>query len=289
MERLVCLAALLSVAFAASGSFNYTHQDTWGGTCNTGGRRQSPIDIATSSTVDNDELLDLMLSLWNEQRDGVFYNTGTGVKFAPNAGQSVATTTNHLGVYEVLQFHVHWGATDKVGSEHLVDSTPASAEIHFVHGKRGDASGGTAGEAFAVVGVMAVANDSAISGVWSDLNVEEVQGSGGEFNTTVRYSDLLPSDLSYYQYPGSLTTPDCSEVVQWFLLSETVSVPRAYLEQLREVEQNEKGEPLTTNYRDTQDLAGRQVALHTESGGARLSPVLSITLLSVLLLVFVLL
>ncbi|CAI8037289.1 Carbonic anhydrase 2 [Geodia barretti] len=142
---------------------------------------------------------------------------------------------------------------------------------------------------------MAVANDSeAIAGVWSALNVEEVQGTGGEFNTTVNFYDLLPSGRSYYYYEGSLTTPNCSEVVQWFLLEETISIPSAYLAQLREVEENEEGDRLTFNYRSTQDLAGRQVSRYPASPSPSPSPSPSsgvgllptISLLSMLLLAF---
>ncbi|CAI8044532.1 Carbonic anhydrase 1 [Geodia barretti] len=91
-------------------------------------------------------------------------------------------------------------------------------------------------------------------------------GVGQRLNTTVNFYDLLPSDRSYYYYEGSLTTPNCSEVVQWFLLKETISIPSAYLAQLREVEENEEGDRLTFNYRNTQDLAGRQVSRYPASG-----------------------
>ena len=283
MERFLYLAAVLTVGLAATGSFEYSNQTAWGGSCNLEtSMRQSPVAITSDNAVDNDQLLTLELSLWNKERYGMFYNTGTSVKFTPDSDEPSASTTNHLGTYDVLQFHMHWGATDNVGSEHVVDGTPASAEIHFVHQKQGDTTG-TQGDSFAVVGVMAVANDSeAIAGVWNALNVEEVQGTGGEFNTTVNFYDLLPSDRSYYYYEGSLTTPNCDEVVQWFLLKETISIPSAYLAQLREVAENKEGDRLTFNYRNTQDLADRQVSRYPASGGVRLLP--TITLLSVMLL-----
>jgi carbonic anhydrase len=281
MQRLILLAAFVAVASAATGPFDYDHQDTWGGFCQTG-TRQSPIAVDSETTVDNDKLLDLVLSGWSEERDGVFANTGTSVKFTPDADETVATTTNHLGVYETLQFHMHWGRNDGQGSEHVVDDAPASAEIHFVLKKRGDTSGDQ-GDLYAVVGVMAVADDDAeISGVWRALSVKDVQGHGNSVSTAVRYSDLLPSDLSYYFYEGSLTTPNCDEVVQWFLLRETISIPKRYLKKLRKVEKNNAGDYLTYNYRNTQDLKGREVALHGGSEGLR--PLLPVTLLLLVVL-----
>ena len=70
-----------------------------------------------------------------------------------------------------------------------------------------------------------------ISGVWSALNATGLQAQfQAEIRSTVRYSDLLPDELDYYYYEGSLTTPGCSEVVQWFLLKQTIEIPTAYLE-----------------------------------------------------------
>ena len=41
---------------------------------------------------------------------------------------------------------------------------------------------------------------------------------------TVMASDLLPADKSYYRYNGSLTTPPCSEGVQWLLMKNPVEL-----------------------------------------------------------------
>ena len=67
-------------------------------------------------------------------------------------------------------------------------------------------------------------------------------------------ADLLPKNLDYYFYEGSLTTPDCDEIVQWFVLKQTISVPAAYLVQLRNIEMDEAGNSLTFNFCAPQDL-----------------------------------
>ena len=287
MECFILLVAFLTVASADTGTFNYLDQNAWSNisaVCGDG-TRQSPIDIVSADVIDNDELLDLVLEGWTEEREGLFFNKGTNVEFEPNVDESVPTTINHQGTYQVLQFHIHWGQNSAEGSEHVVDGVPASAEIHFVHSLVGDPNNGLAGNSFAVVGVQAVANsDMEISGVWSALNVTGVQAFEAEIDATVRYSDLLPDELDYYYYEGSLTTPACSEVVQWFLLKQTIEIPTAYLEQLRQVERNDGGDLLTFNYRDTQSLNNRTVSQRGGADGLR--PLLSVTALSLLLLMF---
>lgn len=264
---LLTLASLVGLNSAAGDfEFDYANQTAWGdipdSVC-TIGRRQSPIDIITKR--DGDDLISLKLFGWNLEREGIFKNSrGRTVLFMPNGDEPNATTENHQGTYFIQQFHMHWGARDNVGSEHRIDGRQVAAEIHFVH--RMTSGPADEGNSFAVVGVMAVADDNAeLAGIWSSLNVSAVQEYDASTDATVRYADLLPDDLSYYYYEGSLTTPLCSEVVQWFLLKEPIRIPSAFLEELRMVERSSGGEPLLNNYRDTQPLNGRSVATYNSA------------------------
>ena len=45
----------------------------------------------------------------------------------------------------------------------------------------------------------------------------------------INAADLLPADLSYYSYVGSLTTPPCSEDVRWYVLADPVEVSPAQI------------------------------------------------------------
>lgn len=265
MEKLLLLVAVVNVASAAVGTFGYADQEAWGGVCGSG-KRQSPIDIPSAAVKNGDDLIDLDLVGWEKERKGVFKNTGTSVKFTPDGSESSASMKNHKGTYQLIQFHFHWGDADNNGSEHLFDGKATSAEIHFVHLKRGEPANSTAGDAYAVVGVMAVVDkDAKLTGVWDELNVADIQGFNEHINTAVRYRDLLPVNRSYVYYEGSLTTPNCSELVQWFVLQDTIPIPQAYLELLRTIDTKGGGQ-LTFNFREIQALNGRTVLQYTSSG-----------------------
>ena len=256
-------------------SWNYTDQEFWKiveeWDCD--GQRQSPINIDTSMLVTSSELIDLTLTNFDQLYDGNFTNTGHSVQFIPNAESTNPTFQNHRGTYTLLQFHFHWGSTSDEGSEHRVNGTAFSGELHFV--TRKTTGNDTAGDAFAVLGVLLVSDPSMSTGSYMELldNIPQTDGNTSSVNG-VRPSDLLPNSLSYYYYEGSLTTPACSEVVQWFLLRTPVNVPSEFLESLRDNVEGEDEEVLDMNFRMTQPLNGRQVMIQTDDrdgGASRLS------------------
>jgi len=80
----------------------------------------------------------------------------------------------------------------------------------------------------------------------------------------------LPSNRDFYYYEGSLTTPPCSEVVQWFVLKQPIQIPASYISTLRKVEEDEHGTLLTHNVRDEQPLNGR-IVMQTPIGKTTVS------------------
>jgi carbonic anhydrase len=123
--------------------------------------------------------------------------------------------------YQLLQGHFH------DPSEHHIDGVSYAMELHLVHK---DSEG-----KLLVIGVLAQEGgehkELARAGAWVKKQVghrmvqagEEVTGSDQLFDLM----KVLPKDLKhFYAYGGSLTTPPCTEGVQWIVLKEPIELSK---------------------------------------------------------------
>ena len=264
--------------FAEEDGFSYDAQNLWPGFCvsnNTG--RQSPINVVSGDVAVNEDLIELELSGYGDAIGGTFINTGITQEFDPSDEEAIRTLRNHLGTYELVNVHIHWSNANGAGSEHQFDGSQYDAEIHFVHrqlavssaeGPGSEDVDATAGDFISVLAVFANAVNDNISGIWEQLPVQP--GVDASIDVPeILLTDLLPQNRNYYQYSGSLTTPNCNEIVQWFLFTTPIDIPQDYLDALRTVD-GTTDVPLDTNIRDAQDLNSRMV-YSMESGGTILT------------------
>lgn len=156
---------------------------------------------------------------------------------------------------------MRWGKYDGEGSEHRVDGCANEVEIQFVHTLQG-ATDPTESNYYAVIAALAEVDDvnPELEGPWSLLNPEAVR----EYNskTSIRgliLNQILPFIKDFWIYEGSLTTPPCTETVDWYVLNGIVQIPRQFVDQLRLVESNSDGELVERNYRNLQDMGTRVV------------------------------
>jgi carbonic anhydrase len=137
---------------------------------------------------------------------------------------------NH--VYELLQFHFHWGAEDHQGSEHRIDNRAFPLEMHMVFWNVKYSSVSEAMQHHDGVTVMAVlfevaSQDNANFLFLHTLSyIQKAQESAFALSQT-SLRDLLPSNVgAYFVLHGSLTTPPCSESVTWIIFKEPIAISR---------------------------------------------------------------
>ncbi len=170
-------------------------------TCETGSK-QSPINIHAPQHSNAQETLVF------EYRPTRIYIANNGhtiqVDYKSNSMLHVNDRTYHL-----RQFHFH------DPSEHEIEGISYPMELHLVHqNSKGH---------IVVVSVfleLGTAN-SWIASIW-----DWMPKTASEKLTplSMNVADILPAHTHHYMYKGSLTTPPCTEGVEWILLKESVRI-----------------------------------------------------------------
>jgi carbonic anhydrase len=138
--------------------------------------------------------------------------------------------------YDLLQFHFH-----RPSEEHI-NGKPSAMVIHFVHKNE-------SGE-LAVLGVLLQEGNEnpGIKTLWSHAPTKEgpeVAPDNVAFNPT----NLLPREMEFYHYDGSLTTPPCTEKVKFYILKTQVNIGKEQITQF----------PFKMNARPVQPLNERKI------------------------------
>ena len=195
----VFAALLLSIERSNSQTgFSYDRQDLWNLPT---AMRLTPIDIITRDIQRNSSLMELEFNdVWTATLDGTFSNNGLTPRFVASTG-GTATVRNHLGSYDLLNFHLHWGRENDQGTGHRINGEEFGLEFHFVTLLQGEGLvnlGNTSrGDLISVISVLAEVDDIAeISGVWEKLNISAIIGAGNSTAVTgLSYPSVLPENI----------------------------------------------------------------------------------------------
>ena len=178
------------------------------------GLEQSPVDIPADTPIYPDDV-----GYAYAETAVNIVNNGHAIQVNYDEGSTAVIDGSE---YALQQFHFH------SLSEHTLAGGNKDMEMHLVHA---DANGNNA-----VISVMLVegAENPAFASVWDNMPAEEGDPVTIE-GAYVNVSDLLPADRSYYRYSGSLTTPPCTEGVNWHVLATPVELSADQLAQFRAI------------------------------------------------------
>lgn len=130
-----------------------------------------------------------------------------------DGGMSLTFYDGSMSSFVPAQFHIH------APSEHTFDGVSRDLELHFVHLYAGGGLGAVIGVTFDRVAggnkdsyfldqIIPVYNTSA--------SVTELKAQTTYIKTFLESLDLT----QFWSYPGSLTTPPCTEGIKWSVLKD---------------------------------------------------------------------
>ncbi|CAL4099097.1 unnamed protein product [Meganyctiphanes norvegica] len=252
------------------GHWCYPGKD-WPYTCphHCSGSIQSPIDICSESATDETGSITFSPSYSVSIPKLVIKNNGhtVGASWSSSLEPRTITGGGLTDVYELAQFHFHWGCKDNRGSEHTVDGTRYAMELHNVHfnTKYGNLSNALKYvDGLAVIGVFFNVGDenAVLKPITKDLQYVVKPDAEKEIDFNQALADLIPTNRDFYRYQGSLTTPTCNEVVTWSVFKTHQSFSEDQVKSFRMLMDKEK-EHMCDNYRGIQPLNGREVKLYS--------------------------
>jgi carbonic anhydrase len=193
------------------------------------GKRQSPIEIKDPTST---------------KRQPPTFDYTDGTSAVDNNGHSIEATSgpgNSMSVdgteYSLIRMHFH------APSETVMDGTTYPVEAHFVHqSKAGDLA------VFAVL--FEEGRDSEGWESFVDQMGLEDEASG---IAKITWSQMLPSKTKTVRFDGSLTTPECTEGLNWLVATTPVEVSSDQISEFRGAYDD--------NARPVQPVNGREVTI----------------------------
>ncbi|MBS0340981.1 MAG: carbonic anhydrase family protein [Proteobacteria bacterium] len=215
---------------AGSGPSHWGALDSDNRLCKTG-LQQSPIALHTREAQ---RLAERDVTLHFGSAKGELVNNGHTIQF--NVADAAANAVTYKGDnYALTQFHFH------TPSEHHLNGKTFPMEMHLVNK---DSSG-----RLTVVGVFIKqgSKNDALARLWDRLSALDTAQKAEE----VDLGALMPASHEALLYAGSLTTPPCSEDVNWIVMVQPIEMSGQQIQAFQKLFRN--------NHRPIQRDHGRRV------------------------------
>ena len=194
------------------------------------GNRQSPINITKTHHGDHQQKL-----VFHYQTSQLHeMNNGHTIQISHVSGCRVDLNDRK---YQLRQFHFH------APSEHHIEGKAFPMEMHLVHQDE-------TGHVLVLAVMMETdAHEPVLRKLWKWL--PEQIGQDVSIPLELSLTDILPINTHHYTYSGSLTTPPCTEGVQWIVLKQPMHVTQQDVDQFVQI--------IGQNARPIQPLRGRHI------------------------------
>lgn len=196
-------------------------------------QHQSPINIIETKTTINSTATDLNIMYSPNTVLNKVENNGHSIQFDFNPGDSIQYKNN---TYFLKQIHFHEPA------EHLINGIKYPIEIHLVHISKDNA--------ITVLGILGMEGEKSQLFEFFESFLPIKNGEERIINQNLDLTSLFPNKKDFYSYSGSLTTPPCTENVNWIVFKEPIIIS------LEEVLKLKENMPLN-NYRNEQPVNDR--------------------------------
>ncbi|WP_448679005.1 carbonic anhydrase [Pseudomonas nicosulfuronedens] len=235
------LCLTLSTAHAAENHWSYTgdhgpsHWGDLGSSLCSSGNEQSPIDVEKSK-VEPKRVAASELKLHYGKAPLTLINNGHTIQASVSDGDRLSYKGTE---YRLLQFHFH------NPSEHQFNHQPYPMEMHLVNQ---DKDGH-----LLVLGLMVKQGhaNKQLAALWKQLPAKEGEQTQIAAKLAPNLAKLVPTASHHLYYHGSLTTPPCTEGVQWVLFEQPIEMSKQQIEQFHQL--------FPDNHRPTQTASGREV------------------------------
>ena len=195
------------------------------------GKEQSPINITGAEDVDLPEL-----NLNNQESEAQVENNGHTIEVSFKNPKNTLTIGDD--VYKLQQFHFH------APSENEIDGQTYPLEGHFVYK--------TDNGKITVISVLYNYGDEnqTLKQIWDKM--PQAANTETELSQAISLDDFYPEDKDYYNFEGSLTTPPCTEGVNWIVFKNQETVSKEQVEKFTQTLGFENNRPI-------QDTNGRKI------------------------------
>jgi carbonic anhydrase len=237
---------ILSLLFSLIFTLDYSAQTTWGDDCQLDSI-QSPININENEVVEDDSKFSF---------ESINYETIESTSVTYQNEFSISTPTLDNGnitvkingttfTYKLLNIHFH------LNSEHTINGKNYDMEMHIVHENTNTEDKNNLHMVIAYI--FEIDDDDE-----ENSFINSIGFNTGEEVKNVNVKDIVKNEDVYY-YKGSLTTPPCTEDVNWVVIEDIKKMSQEQFDKFKEYVKKLNNNYSNGNNRKTFELNGRKV------------------------------